>query len=98
MKVYQQFETVEQENAFRRSRPRGRKTLVMPILQTEHEIPIAHKRYNYENKIFLALNKRLDIVFNLLINVKKPTIGDILTIMYNNGLQFNIYEQDKFHA
>ena len=59
---------------------RGYKTLFMLNL-TEHEISTAHKKLKYRQiKKNLALSLS-DVVFITLINVKMPTIVDILTFM-----------------
>ena len=58
---------------------------------TEHEISTAQKILKYRQiKGFLVLSLS-DDVFNMLINIKTPTI-------VNNCWHFNIYKQDKFYA
>ena len=64
--------------------PRGYKTFFM-LNSTEHEISTRHKNQHLKVKKFLALSLSY-VVFNMLMNVKMPTIVGILTFM--SGINF----------
>ena len=61
------------------TRPRGHKTFFM-LNSTEHEISTRKNKNTNKRRSFLLLSLS-DVVFMMLLNVKMPTIFDILTFM-----------------